>query len=319
MKPNTNNVRYIGRWVLEDTSAIATAPGSRFLLAFSGKNVVLHFSVEFLSKVHPHLWISVDGEARIEVPVDRHIRIETSCDGNHVVEVLLKSSMTMGHRWHMPLDGRLEFIGWDGESGILPESTRKTIEFVGDSITEGVFVDEALGDGLSWEGRPYQDDVTATYAWTVAQALDLDPIISAYGGVGVCEKGCEVPPAPYMYPYCYEKEPIPYRNPNYILMNFGANDRQHSKVEFITEYQRLIETIRGHNPLSQLIILSPFCGAFEHELLTLVEEYRNKGVDIAFISSRGWIPEEPLHPLREGHKVLAEKLLPEMKKIVLKQ
>lgn len=46
------------------------------------------------------------------------------------------------------------------------------IEFVGDSITEGVLIDAECtiftNDQLN---RPFEDDVTATYAWLTAEAL----------------------------------------------------------------------------------------------------------------------------------------------------
>jgi lysophospholipase L1-like esterase len=292
-----------------DEGAIATAPGSRFQLAFSGDSAVLHFDTEFLSSPPPHLWISLDGGAMIEVPVDRHLRIQAGEDGNHVAEVILKSSITYEHRWYSPLNGRLEFVGWDGVAGELPKSEKKTIEFVGDSITEGVFVDDELGEGLGWRGRPYQDDVTATYAWLTAKARNLEPIISAYGGVGVTQPGGTVPKAPDMYPYCFDGAPIAYSNADYIVMNYGANDREHSSEEYLLEYRKLLDLVATHNPASKLILLAPFCGAFEMELERLKDSFTaDTGRDITLIKTRDWIPLEPLHPSREGHRVLAERL-----------
>lgn len=309
MKANTENIRYIGRWYVTDQSAIAAAPGSRFQLAFSGDSIVLHFDTEFISSPPPHLWISVDNGAMIEVPVDRHLRICAGAEGDHVAEVILKSSITYGHRWYAPMNGRVEFTGWDGGAGKLPADKKKTIEFVGDSITEGVFVDDELGEGLGWLGRPYQDDVTATYAWLTAQTLGLEPIISAYGGVGVTQPGGNVPKAAEMYPYCFDGVPISYCNADYIVMNYGANDREHSSDEYLCEYRRLLNLVAEHNPASRLILLAPFCGAFEAELEVLRDSFAaERGRDITLVQTKGWISSEPLHPAREGHRELAERL-----------
>ena len=70
----------------------------------------------------------------------------------------------------------------------LPADERKTIEFVGDSITEGVLIDVDFYDKDSdfissqdQNNRCYQDDVCATYAWQTAEALNLRPIFMGYG------------------------------------------------------------------------------------------------------------------------------------------
>ena len=64
------------------------------------------------------------------------------------------------------------------------------------------------------------------------------------------------------------------------------------------------------NPESKIISLSAFCGAFHEELGEFINEYNKKNnTNIFFIDSNGWVPVEPLHPNREGHKTIAEKLV----------
>ena len=71
------------------------------------------------------------------------------------------------------------------------------------------------------------------------------------------------------------------------------------------------------NPTSKIISLSAFCGAFHEELGEFIKEYNKKNnVDIFYIDSNGWVPVEPLHPNREGHKIIADKLVEIFKKIV---
>ena len=253
--------------------------------------------------------------------MDKHLRVWAKDSGNHIVRVLFKSANEMAHRWHQPFGGGVEFLGYDAEApGILPERRdRKTIEFVGDSITEGILIDEPLGDGIKWFGRPYQDDVTAAYAWLTAETLDLEPYIMGYGGVGVTKGGSgSVPRAQKAYPYCFAGAPVPYVHPDYILINHGANDRFSTTESYCDGYLELLDVITGTHPDSKIIVLAPFCGAHEDALEMLVSNYNaRKKTDVAFIRTTNWIPKEPLHPDREGHREVSRLLSEELRKLGL--
>ena len=57
------------------------------------------------------------------------------------------------------------------------------IEFIGDSITEGILIDpdQHYDDAApSVDDRALQDDSTASYAWLTAQALGMRPVIMGY-------------------------------------------------------------------------------------------------------------------------------------------
>ena len=48
----------------------------------------------------------------------------------------------------------------------------------------------------------------------------------------------------------------------------------------------------------------------------MVDDFNLQNNDnIAFISSKDWVPEEPIHPLRDGHKIIAEHLVEELKEM----
>lgn len=54
----------------------------------------------------------------------------------------------------------------------------------------------------------------------------------------------------------------------------------------------------------------------EDTMPEFVERYNREQNDhVYMISSKGWAPYEPLHPLREGHKIIAEKLVAEWNKL----
>lgn len=332
---NDSHIRLTGRWSRPDTMeydvrrfinespeyTVATAAGSYFELGFSGRLVVLHFEMNGSMEPHLHLWISVDGGAMAEAPIDRYLRVLAPENGSHVLRVVLKGAMEMQPRWFSPQAARVAFVGADVEdTAELPPDNRDIIEFIGDSITEGVLIDADFAktspnvyDQLD---RPYQDDACATYAWLTAEALGMRPIIQAYGAVGLTRSGCGgVPRAALIYPYAFENAPFSGFEPSIIVINHGANDRGASKEEYIGRCEELVDLVRSTHPKTKIVLLSPFVGGFDDDLSAFVSAYNEKNATpIYFISSKGWVPQEPLHPLRDGHKKIASMLVPELKK-----
>ncbi len=312
LKPTDPAIRFTGRWNITEDCAITTAPGGMIEIAFTGQAAVLLFDTTFNQQPYPHVWISVDNGPRIEAPIDRYLRINTLTDGSHYVQVIYKSAVEMQHRWYDPLVGKLSFCGAEASgAGALPADNRKTIEFIGDSITEGVLVDAFYQpEKVEQWNRPNQDDAAATYAYLTAEKLHLRPVIMGYGAVGITKGGCgSVPKAAEAYPYCYAGVPIESENADYIVINHGANDQWADEDVYLAGYRELLDLVRGRNPRAVIIALGAFCGAFAEGLREMVRAYNQEKQDsVFFIDTRGWIPLEPLHPLREGHRVLAENL-----------
>ncbi len=310
---NDPSIRFTGRWGEGAGTKKATAPGSYFEFAYKGKMAVMHFSMS-LREPAPHLWISVDGSAKIESQVSSYVRIDAEDEGIHNVKVIFKSSVEGFHRWYSPLEGVVEFFGYEADApATLCEDNRKIIEFVGDSITEGVLIDPTYTDGM--HTRLLQDDSAATYAWLTAEKLNLRPVIMGYGSVGATKSGSgSVPMAAKAYPYNFDGSNITHK-PDYILVNHGANDMNAECDLYIEKYKELLDVIRKNQPQAKIVSLSAFYGVHEDALCEAIKEYnKENSTDIGFISSKGWVPKEPLHPLRDGHKIISEKLTPLLKK-----
>ena len=312
---NDPSIRYTGRFAIYEAAMTTTACGSQIEIAFRGEGIVLHFDTVGNVRNLPHLWLQLDGGVKTETAVDEYLRLEAG-PGEHILKIIFKSAVEKHPRFFHPLVGKISFKGYYAEeAGILPEDNRKIIEFVGDSITEGVLVDVECGEDM--ENRPYQDDSTATYAWLTAENLGLRHYHMGYGAVGVTKSGCGAgPKSAEAYPYCFEGAPIDFGHPDYILINHGTNDRPNKEM-FASEYRGLLDTIRGLHPDAKIICLSPFCGAFAQEIGELVANYnREKGTDVVFIDGGSWVEPQPLHPLRDGHRIVAEYLTEELKKIL---
>lgn len=313
------SIRYTGRYAPYGDAMTATATGSTFEIAFKGDYILLYFDTSNNEEPMPHLWLQIDDESKYEVPLYKYLRVDTK-EGDHILKVIYKGGKEIQPRFFHPLVGKISFKGYEAEqSGILPPDNRKTIEFVGDSITEGVLIDVQIDpSNTGQDSRPFQDDVTATYAYITAQNLGLRDLHMGYGAVGVTKSGCgEVPKAAESYPYCFEGAPVQYDHPDYILINHGANDRGAAMECYIEEYRGLLDVIRKAHPDSVIICLSAFSNCHPKELCEMIEQYnKEKGDNIHFIDGTLWVPLEPLHPLRDGHKIIAQKLTEELKKII---
>lgn len=327
-------VRLTGRWTYagypripgearQYDVAVTTAPGSSLEIAFAGQDVHLVFDLGYASQPLPHLWLCLDGQAQVEVPLDRHLRVSAPDEGPHLLRVVYKGGAEVLPRWYAPLMGAVAFAGAHvARTAPMPEDGRLLVEFVGDSITEGVLVDADFARQpchlLEQYDRPYQDDVCATYAALTARRLNLRPMFQAYGAVGAVQRGCGgVPDAASIYPYVVDGIPYTGPSPRLVVVNHGTNDACHPPEVFQTGYGRLLDTIRRVHPGATIVCLSPFCGVFEEEIAECVAQRRDSGDQrIHFLSTRGWLPQEPIHPLRSGHQIAATYLTPLLEKII---
>lgn len=318
-KFNDASVRYTGRFAVLDDSMTATATGSTIEIAFFGDSILLYFDTKNYEEPVPHIYVQVDGGALTESPIYKRLRIKAK-NGEHIVKIIYKSAVEAQNRFFHPLVGRISFMGYEAEkNSVLPQDNRKSIEFIGDSITEGVLTD-ADSEESDWgqPSRPHVDDVTSTYAYLTAEHFGLKDLHMGYGAVGVTHGGMGgVPKASAAYPYCFDGAPVTYGHPDYILINHGANDVYGDAEKYVAEYKELLHLVRTTHPDAVIICLAAFCGAFPRELEKLVEDFNKENRDnVHFIDATLWVPKNPLHPLRGGHKVIAEKLIAALKDII---
>ncbi len=322
------NIRYTGRWGMATAWGLngqmtAAAPGAYFEFAYKGVFAEMQFNTDLSYEPHGHVYIEVDGGARIEATIQKFIRIAAKNDGEHYVKVIYKSTVEQMNRWFVPLNAKLSLVGIEADELLpLAPDNRKTIEIIGDSITEGVLVANNKVNLVEMCNRPWQDDATSTYGWLLAEAKDLRPYTMGYGATGLTRSGCGcVPKASEQYPFNFHDSPKSFPSCDYILINHGANDRAPGNVpnaKYYEEYDAFLKLVREHNPASKIVILSPFCGAMDATLPEFVEKYnKENNENIYLILSTGWVPLDPLHPLRAGHATIAKHLIEEWDKLGL--
>ena len=321
------SVRLTGRWDTRDpNAATTTTTGAYVEFAFEGRMALAHFDILTNMTPYLHLWVQLDGGDMVETSIDSHLRIMAKTDGKHICRIIYKGGAEKDRRWYLPLTGKVSFVGVQAEKLIpIGEDTRPVIEFVGDSITEGVLIDVDYKEGFDCDAtykdqdrRRFQDDVCATYAWQIAEALDLRPVFMGYGAVGVTREGQgKVPAASAAYPFNFDGSPITHAPSKYVLINHGANDRSKPAELYLEKYEELLDVVRSYNPDATVISLSAFCGAHHAELGEMIARYNEKnGCNVHFIDSNGWISPEPLHPLRDGHTTVASRVIPLLREIM---
>ena len=306
------SVRLTGRFFPEKQAAVTTACGSSVELAFLGRSALLHFDISDLVPAFPHVYLQIDGGPLIESALSARLTVRTADAGPHILRIIFKSAVEYQNRWQFPLQAKLAFEGFEADApAALPPDRRRTVSFIGDSITEGILIfPEQTPAGDKHLDRVYMDDVTKTYAWLTAEHFGLRPTFFAYGAVGMSKGGNGgVPKAIEAYPFYADGVPFPGEDPDLILLNLGANDRKKEAELFIPAYREFLEMIARRCPRSEIVVLSPFCGAHAGPLKEAVEAFSEEHArPVGFIDSTGWVPPEPLHPGEEGHAVIARHL-----------
>lgn len=314
-------IRLTGRFYQENEAVSTTACGSQIEIAINGDWAILRFDMTDLIPSYPQVYIQIDGGEMVGATVGSRIYIRMKEKKDHIIKIIFKGACEKQNRWYAPVQAKISFEGVEAENaGTLPADNRKTITFIGDSITEGILIHpEQTPFKDNFKDRVYQDDVTRTYAWIIAEHFNLRPTYCAYGAVGMTKSGSgEVPKFNESYPWCVAgKEYIDPYQPDYIMINHGCNDRGHTAEEYVEEYEKCLDMLRKRYPAAKIIMLSAFIGAHADELKAFHKAYNEKyGTDIAFIESTGWVPEKPTHPLVAGHETIARHLIDKLTKII---
>ena len=189
IKSNSDKTRYTGRWNVCAATVTSTANGNYFEFMYRGECALMEFDVSDLMPPYPHLYISVDGGARVEVTVDKFIRISADY-GKHKVCVIMEGSVEIFERWYAPIKSKVSFVSVEVDELLdLPEDTRPIMEFIGDSITEGISIDVGYINYGDARDMVHWDDSTAGYAWLTAKALGFRPVTMGYGSLGTTKAG----------------------------------------------------------------------------------------------------------------------------------
>jgi lysophospholipase L1-like esterase len=323
IQANDSRIQYWGRWDLESASslgAITVNTGGTVLIRFEGANLTLHFVTAHYTEQFPTLWLQVDeGEWRVLNPADVLKLSPTALPaGIHTVRLVVKGFREWENRWDSPLIGSLVFRGvtLEKDAKLLdpPERPKKLVEYLGDSITEGVLV-LPTGPRENWsqENWPQYSDGRRTWAYQSALSVGAEPRIVGFGRLGLTiNANGGVPPAIYSFPYIYSGVPIePLSKPDVVVINLGTNDGRAPGEVFAPLYQYYLQVIRKAYPEARILCLRPFNGTQETAIQSAIKKVGDGGV--RYVDTTGWIEPDQhttdgVHLNLEGNKVAGEKL-----------
>lgn len=223
--------------------------------------------------------------------------------GKHKLRIILDGVKENTERWG---GVGLHFIGFNKNSGgiITPVPKRKKILYIGDSITEGVLV---MGGTVS---IPANNSAQKCYTHVSANLLNCDPIISAYGAVGVTRGGNGGVPTTQDNLFYYKASfPITViESPSIIVINIGTNDTSATDDTFKTNYQTLINNIRAKYPNTRIIATNTF-GGYK---ASAIQQVANANTNVTFLDVASWgviaAGGGGLHPNATGQQLAGEKL-----------
>lgn len=306
---------YYGRWNRLSDRAITVNTGSHVVATFWGTGLSARFDTTLNQAPNPTLAWRIDagewqeGELAPAVPLATGLSATT-----HEVTLMVRGFNEFQSRWSPPLISSITFLGLDVTGGALQASLRPLrpkIEFLGDSITEGLYI------WSSHNGQttvPWRADARRSWPCQTAQNLGAEWRQVGFGGQGLLKGGSSnVPPANEAFDWIYEGVPRDGWQADLVVINQGTNDGAASATDFRAAYTTFIGTVRAAYPSAKLVALRPYGGAHAAEVEAEVNA-RQAGGDsrIFYIDTTGWLGNgdftDGVHPNDQGSQKAATAL-----------
>jgi hypothetical protein len=313
-------VQFYGRWDFSTAgTAITVYSGSHVTARFSGTGIsALLDLAHSQSPVTTVTW-QIDGGAWTNGNVAATLPLATGlAPGEHDVVFMARGMEELFNRWNPPVVASLNFRGFDVLGGALIPTARPArykIEFIGDSLTEGVrIVPENAG------GDPGHTDGHLAYPCQTALALGAEWRQVGFGHQGILQAGHgNVPVAADSFAWVYATVPRDAWVADMVVLNQGTNDRDASSTAFRPEFARYLGIIRAGYPQAKIAVLRTFGGYREADIAAEVAARVAAGdSNMFYVDTTGWLTiadyTEGLHPNLQGTAKITALLVPELRK-----
>lgn len=315
-------IRTMGRWDLKPEAATTVNSGTGILFRFRGTTLMGLFQP---TTAPSQVYVTIDGGEKVMHTVDK-AEIDFApgglAAGDHIVELETKDVSQNVNRWTPPLAAALVFAGFDLGAGepLAPEPalvgrwspTALRMEFIGDSITQGV-------RAISMATDPTGTDGIRTYSYLTAAAFRASITQVGFGAQGITHGGGGGVPAVgetlYFNFAGSLTDPLA-RPPDVVVINQGTNDGGASAAVFEPAYFAFLTRVRRAYPQALIAAMRPFNGTQDAAIYAAVQKMRDPRV--IYIDTDGWLEltnspdytEQPtgLHPSLSGHAKAAKLL-----------
>jgi lysophospholipase L1-like esterase len=315
-----SKLQFHGRWDRRQPDRAITVNGGGYVIAkFDGRSITARFDMTRNKPPVPTIAWRIDDDIEWrESEIAASVELEKDLKpGPHTIFLMARGLDEHQPRWAEPLTASITFQGVDFPTGgkLLdpPAEPKLKIEFLGDSITEGVRVHRNQPGRDTW---PWQTD--ALLAWPSQTGLKLGASWRqvGFGAVGVTKGGSGgVPPAPDSFDWFYKDCPRDAWQPDVVVINHGTNDGGASSEKFRPAYARYLELIRKAYPNARILALRPFAGTHADDIKAEVTTRNTSGDGrVSFVDTRGWLAPadftDRVHPNAGAGPKVADKLAP---------
>lgn len=342
-------VKLVGRTTLVDDIRWFSLSGSGVEFDFSGEFLGLTlFGDDESAKAagnsdiageFPRFGIYVDGERKFDeclIDREKNIVIYDGVKTKKHIQIIKLSEAPMSMLG-------IKCIEIDSDAEICPSASKNLkIEIIGDSITCGYGVDDETAFSTATE------DVTSSYSYLTAKKLDVDYSMVSFSGYGIISGYTDsdekvtsqlVPDYYEMVGYSrgrYNGEALTNTSwdfskyqPDIVVINLGTNDDSYCQDiearqnEFMTEYAKFIEMVRKNNTKAYIVCAYGVMTARLFDFIqNAVDIYQEKTGDLrvkavklsTHLEENGYAAD--FHPSKKSHRIAAEELHNELKKII---
>ncbi|HYJ07780.1 MAG TPA: GDSL-type esterase/lipase family protein, partial [Polyangiaceae bacterium] len=309
---------YYGRWNLQQSgTAITVNSGSHVTARFTGSTISASFDTSG-NVTMPTVRIEVDQAPAVEKEIADALELATGLGaGEHTVTLFVRGMNENEARWSPPLVSATTFLGFTVTGGALVPTARPErlkIEFLGDSITEGVALHPQGPQGQSTPN--WRTDGPRGYASLTAQKLNAEWRQVGFGRQGLNIGGNGgVPKAGDAFNWVYAGVPRDDWQADLVVINQGTND-QFNNVDgstFAPLYRSFIELTREAYPQAKIAALRPLSGGFGSEIQAQVAALEAAGdMKVFYIDTAGWTSSgdftDGVHPNEAGSVKIADQL-----------
>ena len=310
--------QYYGRWDLTKAGKATTVnSGSHVTASFMGSGISAKFDTAGNTGDTPTVSIKIDDGELVEKEIAGTLELAKDLPvALHTVTLFVRGMNEAQERWTPPLVSSTVFTGFTVVGGnIVPTArpTRVKMEFLGDSITEGVALQAAGPQGQT--SQNWRTNGPRGYAAVTAMKLQAEWRQVGFGRQGLTIVGNGgVPKAQDAFNWFYSGVPRDSWQPDIVVINQGTNDRGTAGATFAPLYNSFLGLVRTAYPNAKIVALRPLVGDFGGEISAQVAARKTAGdAKIFYVDTAGWTSNgdftDGVHPNQAGSVKIADKLV----------
>jgi lysophospholipase L1-like esterase len=314
--------QFYGRWDRKPGRATTVNSGSHLTASFDGTGIAARFDLSANKPGLPTVAWQIDDGTWQEAEVAATLKLADGLPaGRHSLTLMARGMDENQSRWTAPLVASITFLGLDVVGGALlstPRPARPKIEFLGDSLTEGV---QIWGDRPGKTTTPWRTDGRVAWPCQTAMQLGAEWRQVGFGFQGIFHTGNGgVPNARDAFEWVYAGSARDAWVADLVVINQGLNDSAIASAQFRTAFAAFLAQVRKAYPQAQLAVVRPFAGTHAADISAEVDARVAAGDKrVVYIDTAGWLGAGDLngvHPNVTGSAKIRDRLVPELKKLM---